>query len=349
MKKEDSLLAWRVFVNALETGNLTQTSIMLDIDPAAASRHLDSLEAALGVQLLYRNRRPFIATAEGDDLYEDARKLLALQEQMLHRIGKAARRKTRATQAVITVSAAQGYGHGWLMPRLLEYMKCYPDITFDTLTERNLKDLADGKIEVLFAVHRFNRQGFVIKPYATLPCLAFASPSYIQQYGMLEDPQDSALHVGLTRSGNNFPISKDLVTNGTDFKALSWGKEIKAENSILLKKLAVQGVGIVFDLPVGFFIDELENGLLVPVLNNWRRTPFMASVVTTEKLYKSDERIKTFVDWMTLYEGKASNQRTLKALSLMDKNLRDVFTDEEDFYQPEQAFFKPKRLKKGAA
>ena len=75
----------------------------------------------------------------------------------------------------------------------------------------------------------------------------------------------------------------------------------------------------------------------------------MASVVTTEKLYKSDERIKTFVDWMTLYEGKASNQRTLKALSLMDKNLRDVFTDEEDFYQPEQAFFKPKRLKKGAA
>lgn len=78
MKKEDSLLAWRVFVNALETGNLTQTSIMLDIDPAAASRHLDSLEAALGVQLLYRNRRPFIATAEGDDLYEDARKLLAL-------------------------------------------------------------------------------------------------------------------------------------------------------------------------------------------------------------------------------------------------------------------------------
>ncbi len=138
------------------------------------------------------------------------------------------------------------------MPRLLEYMKCYPDITFDTLTERNLKDLADGKIEVLFAVHRFNRQGFVIKPYATLPCLAFASPSYIQQYGMLENPQDSALHVGLTRSGNNFPISKDLVTNGTDFKALSWGKEIKAENSILLKKLTVQGVGIVFDLPVGF-------------------------------------------------------------------------------------------------
>ena len=35
-------------------------------------------------------------------------------------------------------------------------------------------------------------------------------------------------------------------------QALSWGKEIKAENSILLKKLTVQGVGIVFDLPVGF-------------------------------------------------------------------------------------------------
>ena len=119
------------------------------------------------------------------------------------------------------------------MPRLLEYMKCYPDITFDTLTERNLKDLADGKIEVLFAVHRFNRQGFVIKPYATLPCLAFASPSYIQQYGMLENPQDSALHVGLTRSGNNFPISKDLVTNGTDFKALSWGKELMWEQIVV--------------------------------------------------------------------------------------------------------------------
>ena len=65
MKKKIASLRGGCLLTLLETGNLTQTSIMLDIDPAAASRHLDSLEAALGVQLLYRNRRPFIATCGG--------------------------------------------------------------------------------------------------------------------------------------------------------------------------------------------------------------------------------------------------------------------------------------------
>ena len=47
------------------------------------------------------------------------------------------------------------------------------------------------------------------------------------------------------------------------FKPLIWGKVIKAENSIVLKRLAVQGVGIVFDLPIGFFTEELAAGKLV--------------------------------------------------------------------------------------
>lgn len=47
MKKLDNLLAWKVFKLALETGNLTQASIQLDLDTAAASRLIDGLEREL--------------------------------------------------------------------------------------------------------------------------------------------------------------------------------------------------------------------------------------------------------------------------------------------------------------
>lgn len=71
MKKLDNLLAWKVFKLALETGNLTQASIQLDLDTAAASRLIDGLERELGEKLLYRNRRPFIATTTGDEILAD--------------------------------------------------------------------------------------------------------------------------------------------------------------------------------------------------------------------------------------------------------------------------------------
>ncbi len=237
MKKEDNLLAWKVFRSSLETGNLTHTSIALNIDTAAASRLLDGLEKSLGVTLLYRNRRPFIATSDGDEIFEDVCQMLDLQAKMLRRFDRIPKRIGAQRHDVITLSAAQGYGHGWLMPRLLEYMKIHPEISFDTLIERNLRDLAEGRIEVLLSVHRFVRQGFVIKPYAILPCIAFASPSYIKRYGNPENPDDLWAHIGLVRSGVNFPVSRDMVTDGVNVKPMLWGKEIKAENSIVLKRL----------------------------------------------------------------------------------------------------------------
>lgn len=345
MKKLDNLLAWKVFKLALETGNLTQASIQLDLDTAAASRLIDGLERELGEKLLYRNRRPFIATTTGDEILADVSSLIEAHDKLTRRF-TLKRGQSAIGHKVITLSAAQGYGHGWLMPRLLEYMKVNDNVTFDTLTERNLRDLQEGRIEVLLSVHRFIRQGFVIKPYAVLPCIAFASPEYIRQYGMPSHPEELKNHVGLIRSGTNFPISHERITNGTDVKPLIWGKVIKAENSIVLKRLAVQGVGIVFDLPIGFFTEELAAGKLVPTIGNWRRTPFYCSVVTTEQLYKNDLIIRDFVNWMQIHEGKASNNRTQLALDYLGRSPASVFDNCQEFTQPEEAYFRRKKKKK---
>lgn len=339
MKKEDNLLAWKVFRSAVETGNLTHTSIALDIDPAAASRLLDGLEESLGTTLLYRNRRPFIASSDGDEIYNDVCQMLDMQQKIINRFSALPKRVGAQRHQVIRLSAAQGYGHGWLMPRLLEYMKIHPEVSFDTLIERNLRDLAEDRIEVLLSVHRFVRQGFVIKPYAILPCVAFASPRYVERYGMPNKPEDLWAHIGLIRSGINFPISRDMATDGVDTKPMTWGKEIKAENSIVLKRLAIDGEGIVFDLPIGFFVEELQQKQLIPVMKGWHRTPFYCAVVTTDKLYKSSQKIHTFVDWLVVAEGRASNDRTLAALAAMGMTVEQAFFNPTEFHEPIQAYF----------
>lgn len=62
MKQKDNLLAWRALAVTVETGNITQTALLLDLDSAKVSRLIAGLEKEIGFELLVKNRRPFIPT-----------------------------------------------------------------------------------------------------------------------------------------------------------------------------------------------------------------------------------------------------------------------------------------------
>lgn len=57
MKQKDNLLAWRALAVTVETGNITQTALLLDLDSAKVSRLIAGLEKEIGFELLVKNRR----------------------------------------------------------------------------------------------------------------------------------------------------------------------------------------------------------------------------------------------------------------------------------------------------
>src|SRR5574341_93505 len=80
----------RFFIAVYETKGFSRASDFLGTVQSNVSTRILRLERALGVQLFERKWRSLVPTASGDELYEDAKQVIAALNQ---KIGRASRRE----------------------------------------------------------------------------------------------------------------------------------------------------------------------------------------------------------------------------------------------------------------
>lgn len=72
----DRFISMRVFVQAATHGSLSAAGRVMDMSPAMATKHMDALEARLGVKLLHRTTRKLTLTDAGTEFLESCRSIL---------------------------------------------------------------------------------------------------------------------------------------------------------------------------------------------------------------------------------------------------------------------------------
>src|SRR3546814_8588132 len=72
----DRLTGMQVFSQAAALGSLSAAARALAMSPAMATRHVDALEARLGVKLLHRSTRRLILTEAGGGYLAARRRIL---------------------------------------------------------------------------------------------------------------------------------------------------------------------------------------------------------------------------------------------------------------------------------
>src|SRR3546814_11074339 len=72
----DRLTGMQVFSQAAALGSLSAAARALAMSPAMATRHVDALEARLGVKLLHRSTRRLILTEAGGEYLAASRRIL---------------------------------------------------------------------------------------------------------------------------------------------------------------------------------------------------------------------------------------------------------------------------------
>lgn len=129
-----SLNAIRVFETAARLGSLKDAADELGLTPSAVSRHIRSLEDALGTQLFVRGFREVTLSARGDNyarrLSKAFRMIEAATEEAavdsIVRQGKGQR---------VTLSCEPAFMSLWLADRLSGFRRLHPDVEFDVSTE----------------------------------------------------------------------------------------------------------------------------------------------------------------------------------------------------------------------
>ncbi|MDU9025706.1 LysR substrate-binding domain-containing protein [Pseudomonas corrugata] len=137
------LTALRGFESAARLGSFKAAAQELNITPAAISHQVKSLEAFLGVQLFERSSQNVRLSADGKRLHPHIhRALLDIQHglQML---------SPPCTAQSLVVSTTPAFASLWLIPRLGDFHRLYPDIDVRLHSSSDVVDLQrDASIDL---------------------------------------------------------------------------------------------------------------------------------------------------------------------------------------------------------
>ena len=137
-----SLDLLRGFESAARHLNFTKAADELFLTQSAVSRQIKSLEDRLGVRLFVRQRRGLVLTHEGDRLFRAVHGALRQMQDAVESL--ADRGDTRR----ITVTATMGFCSLWLIPRLGEFHRAFPEVDVRIAANDKVLNLDRERIDV---------------------------------------------------------------------------------------------------------------------------------------------------------------------------------------------------------
>ncbi|MGU9951664.1 MAG: LysR substrate-binding domain-containing protein [Gammaproteobacteria bacterium WSBS_2016_MAG_OTU1] len=129
------LTAVRVFRETVKENSFTKAARRLNVTQGAVSQRVKHLETCLGCLLFVRHKRAITLTKEGQMLYDEADKALAIIEKTLNHIISG----SDSQRVVLGVLAS--FTSKWLIPRLDRFYQQHPTIQLTTRSVNHTIDV----------------------------------------------------------------------------------------------------------------------------------------------------------------------------------------------------------------
>ncbi|RBI76018.1 LysR family transcriptional regulator [Roseovarius sp. TE539] len=169
----------RTAYNVARIGTVSGAAQDMGVHHATVIRHIDALEARLGVKLFQRHARGYTPTEAGDDLLRVAQ---ATDDQLSQLEGRL-RGRGDAVTGDLVVTSVGGLSH-LLVPVLAEFQAEYPDILVRYLTGDRLFRLEYGEAHVAVRAGPAPEEADnVVQPLLKQRMALFASEAYIDRHG----------------------------------------------------------------------------------------------------------------------------------------------------------------------
>lgn len=137
------------FIAVAEEGQLSKAAVRLCLSQAPLSRHIQALEAELGVRLFDRTAAGMELTQAGMTLLDDARSIESLIRQASEKVRRAG--MGQSGQLSIGVYGSSIYG---VVPRILQQFRLsYPEVELVlhyAQTPAQVQALRHGKVQIVF-------------------------------------------------------------------------------------------------------------------------------------------------------------------------------------------------------
>ncbi|WP_424832607.1 LysR family transcriptional regulator [Ruegeria sp.] len=220
-------------------GTVSGAADVLGVHHATVIRHIDAIEARLGVKLFQRHARGYTPTDAGEDLLRVAQ---ATEDQFNQLVGRMKGRGDDVSGELVVTSL--GALAPLVVPVLTQFQIAHPGLIVRYLTGDRLFRLEYGEAHVAIRAGAAPSQpDNVVQPFFQQEVGLYASKSYVERHGKPSGVEDFA---------NHFFVSTDDENSRAPFS--KWLREtvpaevitFRCTNNFCIREAVLSGAGIGF-------------------------------------------------------------------------------------------------------
>lgn len=282
------LRALTAFEAAARLGSFRLAAGELGITRSAVSHQVKALEQRLGVQLFRRDARRAELTQAGHTYFAPVREAFDLIEAQTRALKPSASDNELTVQVYVTVALK------WLIPRLHDFEKRFPDMKVRLSTSYFDWDFDEKNVDAGFILARNRSPDHFYRTLFTSLLTPICSPELLKGPNGLKTPEDLKKHKLLYV----YTAEEDwhLWLEAAGVTGIKLSDRLAFDSYILAQEAAIEGRGIAMTIGP-FATEEIKTGRLVqpfplkvPHRHNW--------LFACNAEHRMKPKIKRFEDWL---------------------------------------------------
>ncbi|SHG86051.1 DNA-binding transcriptional regulator, LysR family [Kaistia soli DSM 19436] len=246
-------------------GSFRSAARDLGLSPTAIGNAVAGLEDELGVRLFDRTTRRVSLTAAGHDFV----RAIAPALSDIHAATEAARSQRGSPTGTLRINCSIAGGHQILVPFVTEFLRRYPGVKVDVVTEGRLVDIVQAGFDAGVRAASAVPPGMTIVPlHQGLRHRVVASPDYFKTHPRPVHPYELSVHQCIRiRWPSGAPYEWEFEKDGEAMQVdVPWS--LSLDNHGLIARAALAGLGLAY-VAEAEIADHVASGRLIAVLGDW--------------------------------------------------------------------------------
>nr|WP_063570924.1 LysR family transcriptional regulator [Luteibacter rhizovicinus] len=289
----DRLQQYRIFIQIAEMESFIKAAHALAFPRASVSAAVQSLEAELGARLFHRTTRRVQLTADGAQLLERVRLLLADAED----IDSLFQTHRRGVSGRLNVDVPSRIARRLIAPSLPGFLRRYPRLHLGLGSTDRAVDLVHDGVDCAVRVGSLHDSSLVVRPVGRIALINCASPGYLRKRGTpahIQELMKKHVAVGYASPTTGRALPWEYVSDGEE-KTISLTSRVTVNNAESYIACCIAGAGMI-QIPRFDVQHLLDGGRLVEVMPDLRASSMPVSLLYPHRRQRS-RRLDAFIEW----------------------------------------------------
>ncbi len=288
----DKLQAMATFVQIVERGSLTAAATSVETSLPSVVRTLAALEKTLGVRLLNRTTRRISLTQEGRHYLARCRSILAEIDEAEMALSS----QRQEPRGELRVTAPVLFGQLHVTPIVTRFVRQFKEASVELLLLDRVVSLVEESIDVAVRIGHLADSSLIAIPAGHVRRVVCASPQYLKERGLPQEPKDLLKHDCLRLIG----LAPGVAWN---FRHKGRTLSVPVRGQFVCNQAAATIDACIDNLGIGTFLSYQVAPLVAQkklklILIEYEPPPIPLSIVYPHAKLLS-ARVRVFAEWAT--------------------------------------------------